>query len=219
MRLTKCPALGAVILVAGLGAAYAQPADQDHHIQQGAAPEQSKSEPAAAGARPASGETHATPMMKGMAAQPNATSTPMMSGNMQPMTRMMRMMHEHMARHVAGHMAGQMGGIIPHTHIKGYLAFVKAELGITDAQMPQWSAFADALQARAQSMRLLHQQMMNGEPPATWPERLARDEQVLSAQLETVKAIEAPARALFAILSPEQKKEADELMGRPIDIR
>lgn len=138
-----------------------------------------------------------------------------MSGKRQSTTRTMRMMHERMAKH----MAGQMGEIIPHAHIKGYLAFLKAELGITDAQKPQWSAFADALRTRAQSMRRLHEQMMNGGPPATWPERLAREEQMLSARLETVKAIEAPAGALYSILSPEQKKEADELMGRPIDIK
>src|SRR5581483_7264274 len=105
---------------------------------QGAAPVQSQSEPAAAGARPASGETHAMTMTKGTAAQSNATSMPM-SGKRQSTTRTMRMMHERMAKH----MAGQMGEIIPHAHIKGYLAFLKAELGITDAQKPQWSAFAD----------------------------------------------------------------------------
>ena len=44
-------------------------------------------------------------------------------------------------------------------HVAGRLAFLKAELKITDAQLPQWNAFADALRAHATQMREMMQQM------------------------------------------------------------
>jgi hypothetical protein len=52
-------------------------------------------------------------------------------------------------------MMGRMmeGGAMPTMgmaeHVEGRLAFIKAELKITDAQQPQWNAFADAVRERA----------------------------------------------------------------------
>ena len=37
-------------------------------------------------------------------------------------------------------------------HIEGRIAFLKAELKITDAQQPLWNAVADAMRASAQDM-------------------------------------------------------------------
>jgi hypothetical protein len=45
-------------------------------------------------------------------------------------------------------MAGCVG-MQPGQHIEGRLAFLKTELKITDAQAPQWNAYADALRANA----------------------------------------------------------------------
>ena len=203
MRFAKCSAVGAIVFAISLTAAYAQPQDQDHaahHPDQGAAAAQSPSEPAGSGGMPMSGPSGEMPMMKGM------------GGNMQPMMPMMQMMRERMAEH----MESRMGWMIPLEHVKGHIAFLKAELGITDAQQPQWSAFADALQTQALNMRTMHEQMMKGGMPTTWPERLAHQEQMLSARLAAVKAIQAPARALYSVLSPEQEKKADELLGGPM---
>ena len=47
-------------------------------------------------------------------------------------------------------------------HIEGRIAFLKAELKITDVQMPQWNAFADTLRANAQRMREMRTTMMQG---------------------------------------------------------
>jgi hypothetical protein len=52
--------------------------------------------------------------------------------------------------------------------------------------------------------------------PGNWLDRLSREERMLSARLDAVKAIEGPARALYVVLSPEQQKKADELMGHPV---
>lgn len=154
------------------------------------------------------------------ATAPAATPVPGMMGNggmmggdgMMPMMRMMQMM--------SGGMAGQgMGGsmgMMRFDHIEGRIAFLRTELGITDAQQPQWTAFADALRAQAGTMRTMGPAMMQGGMPATWPERLARHEQRLTAHLAALKAIAGPARALYAVLSPAQRLMADELMARPM---
>lgn len=43
------------------------------------------------------------------------------------------------------------------------LAAVKSDLAITDAQLPQWNAFADAVRSAAQSMEQMHKEMMASE--------------------------------------------------------
>ncbi|HTR16953.1 MAG TPA: Spy/CpxP family protein refolding chaperone [Acetobacteraceae bacterium] len=117
--------------------------------------------------------------------------------------RMMSMMHERM-------------GLIPLEHVEGHIAFLKAELGITDAQLPQWNAFADALRTQSAAALKRREEMMKTGMPATPPDRLARMEQMMSARLDALKAIEGPVRALYTALSPEQQKKADELMCRPM---
>ena len=47
-------------------------------------------------------------------------------------------------------------------HVEGRIAFLKTELKITDAQTPQWNAFADALRANAQRIREMRTTMMQG---------------------------------------------------------
>lgn len=136
----------------------------------------------------------------------------MMGGNMQSMMRMTQSMRERMAHE-------EMGGVMGMTHfdhIEGRIAFLRAELGITEAQQAQWNAFADTLRAQASTMRTMRGQMMQGGMPETWPDRLALEQRVLSARLEAVKAIQAPASALYASLSPEQQKKANELLAHPM---
>jgi hypothetical protein len=130
----------------------------------------------------------------------------MMGGDMQPMMRMMQMMQERMAQQ-------DTGGMMGSEHMEGRIAFLRAELGITDAQQPQWTAFAAALRAQAGTMKTMRGQMMQGGMPASWPDRLALEERTLSSRLDAVKAMEAPGRALYTALSAEQQKKADELMG------
>src|SRR5215471_1719663 len=79
---------------------------------------------------------------------PPAAAGPGMPGGMSgdgdmPMMRMMRMM---MGRDGMA-MMGAMG-----RHVEGRLAFLKTELKITDAQLPLWSAVADAMRANAKTM-------------------------------------------------------------------
>lgn len=106
-------------------------------------------------------------------------------------------------------------------HIDGQLAYLKTELKITSEQTPQWNVFADAFRAdKEKNARLCksteneqtHSMMMS----ASLPESLEMMAVRLTARLESLRAMEAAIRPLYAILSKEQKKTADEIMkGAP----
>jgi hypothetical protein len=123
-----------------------------------------------------------------------------------------------------GMMRGRGGMMMPMMgftrHVEGWLAFLKTELKIAAPQEKAWDAFADAVRANASAMRETGMPMMgrmgrmgrwrNGE---TLPQRLAAREQMLEAALANVKRLKAAADPLYAVLSDEQKRTAEELVG------
>ena len=142
---------------------------------------------------------------------PPAAAGPGMPGGMasgdMPMMRMMRMM---MGRDGMG-MMGAMA-----RHVEGRLAFLKTELKITDAQLPLWNAVADAMRANAKSMGDTAGGMMGGSQTARLPDKLAMREKMMTAHLEALRKFKAAADPLYAALSDEQKKTADELLIGPM---
>ncbi|GLR77400.1 MULTISPECIES: Spy/CpxP family protein refolding chaperone [Azospirillum] len=145
-------------------------------------------------------------MMGGMMDQQNGQSSMMGPGMMEQMMPMMRQM-----------MMGQQGGMgLPFEHVEGRIAFLKAELKITDAQAPQWNTFADTLRSNAKAYQAMHEQMAKGGMPSAWPDRLAAQQKVLATRLDAVKALEAAAKPLYAALTDEQKRVADQLFASPM---
>ena len=127
-------------------------------------------------------------------------SMPGSSGGM-PMMGMMQMM---------GSMAD---------HVEGRIAFLKTELKITDAQQPLWNAVGDAMRANAKdtaAMMPMMQSMM--QPSGTLPEKLAGREKAMTAHLEALRKLKSAIDPLYAALSDEQKKAADQLMVGPMGI-
>jgi hypothetical protein len=57
---------------------------------------------------------------------------------------------------------GVMGWMGMADHVDGRLAFLKAELKITEAQTSQWNAFSDALRENARRMGGMSATMMQG---------------------------------------------------------
>src|SRR4051812_32891629 len=45
---------------------------------------------------------------------------------------------------------------MPFEHVEGRIAFLQAEIGVTDAQRAQWNAFADALRRNAEAEKSMH---------------------------------------------------------------
>mgnify|MGYP001590135443 CR=1 FL=1 len=133
-------------------------------------------------------------MMPMMGAQPGMM--PMMGGGM-------------MGPMMGGGMMGMM-----HNHPDGSLAFLKAELAITAAQETVWKSYTDQLRENIKQHRPGMQMMHDpaAAKPAGWIERMSAGEARISAHLEAIKKIRPAAEALYAALSPEQKKKADYLM-------
>jgi hypothetical protein len=133
---------------------------------------------------------------------------------------------------MGGNMMGQMGpsGIMPMMnmmmggqtgaeHVEGRLAFIKAELKITEAQTPQWNAFADAVRANAGSMGEMRKSMMAGQgAPSTLPDRLALGDKLVTAHLAALKKTAEAVSQLYRVLTDDQKKVADTIVVGPMGI-
>jgi len=186
-----------MVLAASIAGAQAQTADDPHHPAPAAAQPPAASAPAAPPAAPA---TQPPSSQSGM---------PQMMGG--EMGRMMQMMRSMMAAQ------GGMGGpdaLRPFRRIEGQLAYYRTELRITDAQAPQWNAFADAMRAAAERLRQAYTQaLQSAGQPATAGEQLERRIGLLTVLLETTRTAAATMAPLYATLSDEQKHTADELMA------
>ena len=187
--------LAAAALAATISLAVAQPAQNtspatpagQHRMEHGAA----KPSDMGMGHAAAQGDHHA-----------------MMEGGMSHMMAMMQMMHGQMMPMDMG-----MAGMRPVRHIDGQIAFYKAQLKITDAQSPQWNALADAIRGSATRLQQTMAQSTDAKDVVTAPERIQRRITMLTAQLDAGQAILAAANPLYAVLTDEQKKIADELMA------
>jgi len=131
----------------------------------------------------------------------------MAGGGDMPMMGMMRMM---MGREGMAMMSGMA------RHVEGRLAFLKTELKITDAQLPLWNAVADAMRANAKTMGDMAGGMMGGSQTTILPDKLAMREKMMAAHLEALRKFKAAVDPLYAALSEEQKKTADELLAGPM---
>ena len=117
---------------------------------------------------------------------------------------------------------GHMGMMGMADHIEGRIAFLREELKITEAQMPQWNTFADALRANARQMKEMSTTMMGGgmmgqgHASVSALDRLDHMEKMMSAMVEAVKGTKAALAPLYAVLTDEQKKVADQLIHGPM---
>ena len=108
---------------------------------------------------------------------------------------------------------------MPGERIEARLAYLKTALKITDAQQPQWEAFANTLRKHARDMdqriKARHEQMAqeHHDRKVTAIERLERRQARLTAASARLNDTLAAAKPLYAALSPEQQKVADELLG------
>jgi hypothetical protein len=116
-------------------------------------------------------------------------------------------------------MMGMMTMMNMADHVDGRIAFLKAELKITDMQLEPWNNFADALRANARRMTEARATMMQagitGNVPHA-PDRLERVEKMMAGMLESVRSTRAALGPLYAVLSDEQKRTADALLTGPM---
>ena len=141
-------------------------------------------------------------------------------GTMDPGMMGQGMMGQGMGR---GGMMGMMGGGCPMmgmmgrdgaapSFAEGRIAFIKAELAITDAQNGVWDAYAAALRKNLESMQSMRKTMMSATQPASPVERLDLHISTMESRLQSLKEVKPALAALYAALSEDQKKKADDLL-------
>ncbi|HEY8262127.1 MAG TPA: Spy/CpxP family protein refolding chaperone [Methylosinus sp.] len=126
---------------------------------------------------------------------------------------------------MGGGKAAMMGHMMCRTseHVDARLAYLKAELKPTEAQTPQWNAFADAIRASQKkladfcaAMKKAHESETDKDKDKAKPrgvlDQLAMMEKNMSAHLDSVRTARTAAEPLFAVLTEEQKKTAEEIM-------
>jgi hypothetical protein len=103
-------------------------------------------------------------------------------------------------------------------HMDGRLAFLKTELKITAAQETLWNAYAAAARDNAHGMASRCTVMMNhaGQASSTLPDRLDQHEKFMSAQLDSIRAMNKVLLPLYAALDDTQKQAANQLMWGPM---
>lgn len=123
------------------------------------------------------------------------------------MPTMMNMMSGMMKMMGGGQMG--MGGA---EHVEGRIAFLRAELQITEAQAKAWDAFAGVLRDNAKRMKEANMPMMGDAAKPQFMTQLDSQERMLAAKLEEVRATKVAYAALQELLSEQQRKMVDELL-------
>lgn len=145
----------------------------------------------------------------GPAATPPSGMAQGMPGGMPSTMRMM------MGQGGMDHMA--MMATAMSEHVEGRLAFLKTELKITDAQLPLWDNFAQAVRDNAKAMgSMMHGGVTGMNQSVTLPEKLAIRERMMTAHLEALRKLKTAVDPLYAAFTDEQKKAADQLMLSPM---
>jgi LTXXQ motif family protein len=164
--------------------------------------------------------TEATPPAAASPATPASPSVPsgmMQATEMMQMMQMMQKMHSGAMPRMAMMGASLMtpGGAIQN--VEGHIAFLKAELKITDAQQKQWDQFADALRTNATALSAAYSAMMSrrmggGDKKMPPMARLEQQEKLQTLELEALKRSRTALDGLNAVLSDEQKQRLDQLI-------
>src|SRR5262245_28346188 len=183
-----------------VASAQAPPAEDQDHPPQSDTPAPAPAQPPTT--QPSTGMMGDMPMMNMMGRMRDMMGgMPMM--NTMPMMRMMEMMGL---------------GMAATDRIEGRIAFLRAELNITEAQARAWNGFADAMRTNAKKLREVRASMMPqpdaGQQQAlTMAERLDQPDRWLLARLEGTRALKSAVTNLYGTLSEDQKKTANELLA------
>lgn len=105
---------------------------------------------------------------------------------------------------------------LPGERIEARLAYAKATLKITPAQEAPWNALASVLRRHAAAMdqQAAQRRTVDRSQPVSAIERMTRRQAMMSEAAIRMGEVLDAAKPLYAVLSDEQKKEADALLNR-----
>jgi hypothetical protein len=106
-----------------------------------------------------------------------------------------------------GAMGSMMGSIA-----EGQIAFLKAELGITKDQESAFEPIAAAIRSNGARMQEMHNAMsMRGQ--GTAEQRIDASLRMMEGRAEALKALKAALPPLYAVLTEQQKRKADQALA------
>jgi Spy/CpxP family protein refolding chaperone len=79
--------------------------------------------------------------------------------------------------------------------------------------MAAWDVYADAVRARHTTMESVHADMMKAKESGSALERMDARIKAMGSMVDSLKALKPSTEALYAVLTDEQKKKADQLLG------
>jgi len=97
--------------------------------------------------------------------------------------------------------------------VDGRLAYLKGALGITETQAAAWDGYVEAVRARIDGMQAARQAMIGALDEGTAIARMDARIASMESMLAAMKALKPATETLYAALSDEQKKLADDLIG------
>jgi hypothetical protein len=109
-------------------------------------------------------------------------------------------------------------------HLDGRLAYLKAELKLTDAQQGAWNTFADAYRAAAQQAQqkcAAREAAASSGDHATHHgviEHLTMMEHHMSDHLDIVRSLKSAIEPFMATLNDEQKKTAEQALSSVMEV-
>ena len=113
----------------------------------------------------------------------------------------------------SGMMGDGMMRMMSHcSHTEGRIAFLKAELAITETQKALWDAYAVKMKENLQSMPGMHKSMMAISAAKTPVERVDATIAAMEGRTKVLKDVRPALLALYDALDPEQKNKADQLL-------
>jgi len=90
------------------------------------------------------------------------------------------------------------------------ITWLHTQLKITPEQEPQWKTFADVMRSNGQTMGELYKQRMETENTRNALDDMKQYAQIAQAHAEDMQKLVTAFEPLYASLSPEQKKLADQ---------
>lgn len=121
-------------------------------------------------------------------------------------------MCNHMKHQQGGGMGSGMDAPSLTDHVEGRIAFMRAEIGITETQAPLWAPVADALRAVAKVAQE-RKAAMAGEHPTAVADMLVRHDAMLTARQQSVRALRDAYAKLNEKLTEEQRANANEVLA------
>ena len=141
----------------------------------------------------------------------NADQRRPMAGMMGGGCPMIGMMGQGASQLGQGMMASRQAGM--SAMVDGRLAYLKGALNITDAQIETWNGYANAVKARVDIMQGMRQTMTDAMQRDSAMGRMDARIKSMEAMVELMKAAKPATEKLYAVLTDEQKKVADQLIG------